>query len=189
MVTLNRNPLFSDVHLAIRLAGILHGSCILKDFSLLAHAILPDHVHFLVWKDFERGLENPRSKMGVGSPAHRERSISFESGLSSPRAKRMVTDAIESRVYFRSVLSRARRERSHQVNSTISQLVQSIKGTFSRSVHQGRIWQPRFYSTIVAHPTQYHHVLRYIVFNHQKHLAPKKFEKPPYVFVGERIPD
>jgi REP element-mobilizing transposase RayT len=59
-------PLLADERLARRLSEIIREACGMHGFDLIIHAILPTHVHLLVWHNkFTRhaglsGLENPR---------------------------------------------------------------------------------------------------------------------------------
>lgn len=83
--------------------------------------------------------------------------------------------------------------------NTISDLVQSIKGTFSRASRLfpsfdevEKIWQPRFTpdqvrGRIVNTQRRLRNTLQYIRFNHQKHDLPEQpHGQPPYVFLDER---
>jgi len=47
-VTKDRRPLLCDIWLVQRLATMIQMACAMKEFVLLAYAILPDHVHLLV---------------------------------------------------------------------------------------------------------------------------------------------
>jgi hypothetical protein len=65
---------------------------------------------------------------------------------------------------------------------TISHLMQSIKGTFSRKIHRRRIWQPRYHFRIVTTDKQYHNTLNYILNNFKKHELPNKYGRNPYLY-------
>lgn len=62
----------------------------------------------------------------------------------------------------------------------ISELMQSIKGNFSRKVGQGNVWQPRFYTKIVTTPEYLTTVVKYMRHNPIKDELPKKYERKPY---------
>lgn len=74
-----------------------------------------------------------------------------------------------------------------RADRTISDLMQSIKGTFSRSIHQGQIWQPRYNFRIIGSDERFFNTLQYIQFNYLKHDLPAKYGRPPYVFINDKI--
>jgi hypothetical protein len=65
---------------------------------------------------------------------------------------------------------------------TISDLMQSIKGNFSRKIHNGNIWQRRFYHRIVNTDEYLATVIDYIKNNPTKEHLPKKLQKTPYQY-------
>jgi len=71
---------------------------------------------------------------------------------------------------------------------TISDLMQSIKGNFSRNIHVGNVWQKRFYARIVNNRRYLRTVIEYIKHNPEKAELPGKYHKPPYrYFDWEKI--
>lgn len=67
---------------------------------------------------------------------------------------------------------------------TISHLAQSIKGNFSRKLHQGRVWQPWYNFRIVDSDHRFENTLNYIVHNYQKHGLNEKYGRKPYVYLN-----
>ncbi len=66
---------------------------------------------------------------------------------------------------------------------TISDLMQSIKGNFSRKVHMGNIWQRRFYAEVIDSGQHFQGVINYIKSNPIKDDLPRKYHKMPYQFI------
>jgi hypothetical protein len=111
------------------LAEIIHESCRIHQFILLAFCIMPDHVQIMV-------ESNKRTNDGwrkAYSPQQAQRAISSQRGLENPRCGNTFP--------IQRAFSKAR---CGGDSHTISCLMQSIKGTFSRAMHQSRIWQTRF---------------------------------------------
>ena len=67
-------------------------------------------------------------------------------------------------------------------NYNISDLIQSIKGNFSRKLHMGKIWQPRFYTRVVSTRKYLYTVIEYIKYNPVKAELPIKYSKEPYQY-------
>lgn len=73
---------------------------------------------------------------------------------------------------------------------TISDFMHSIKGNYSRKLHIGNIWQPRFHTRIVNTRKYLVTITEYIQNNPLKDSLPKQFTKPPcQYFDWERIRD
>jgi len=60
--------------------------------------------------------------------------------------------------------------------------MQSIKGNFSRKIHNGNIWQRRFYHRIINTDEYLAAVIDYIKNNSIKENLPKKFQQRPYQY-------
>ncbi|MBU0707270.1 transposase [Patescibacteria group bacterium] len=154
---------FDDIGKAGKLASVVFRACKLKRFDLISFCILPEYVHLLVKKHEyhtigECALE--RAHCGGGNGVL---SVTPQSGLSSPRCGKD----------------------GHA--PTLSDLMQSIKGTFSRSIGCGRFWQPRFYYQIVNTDQRLYNTQKYIKNNYQKHDLSKKYSKYPYVYLDKDI--
>lgn len=93
-------------------------------------------------------------------------------GLKSPRLDGIATP--------QSGLSRPRMMNK---SSTLSDLMQSIKGNYSRTRHQGRFWQPRFNFRIVSTEQRFQNTIQYIRDNYRKQNLPARFGVYPYMFV------
>ncbi|MBI4414908.1 MAG: transposase [Candidatus Kerfeldbacteria bacterium] len=53
--TFERVPIFLDEQIALKLGRAIVSACAITEFSILAYAILPDHLHLLVQKS-KRGF-------------------------------------------------------------------------------------------------------------------------------------
>jgi len=170
-VTVGRVCLFQAERAAELLAEIIHESCIMHQFILLAFCIIPDHVQIMV-EPTERINDGWRRAYSPQQERAR-RVISSQRALEKARC---MGNNLQQRG-----LSSPRCGEQH----TVSCLMQSIKGTFSRAMHRGRIWQPRFYFRIVKSERQYENTFQYIRYNYQKHDLPERFGQKPYVYIYE----
>lgn len=145
--------LFEDVQYAELLGRIMVNAGRLKRFDILAYQIMPDHVHVLVFKNnnTDRTLEKVRSTKGI-------------SDIHIPQR----------------TLSRVRDVGKKQSPHTISDLMQSIKGNFSRKVHMGNIWQRRFYAKVIDTDEYLRTVVEYIEYNPIGAGLPAKYKRMPY---------
>ncbi|XOU93898.1 MAG: transposase [Candidatus Kerfeldbacteria bacterium] len=69
---------------------------------------------------------------------------------------------------------------------TISNLIQSIKGNFSRKLHMGNIWQRRFYTRIIDTGKYLRAVTSYIKYNPIKQDLPRKYHELPYQYFNNK---
>lgn len=183
-VTKHRRPLFLASELAERLGIMIHMACRSKGFVPLAYAILPDHVHLMVCAPtlIERALESTRSTIGKAS-VHDKKLTLAEGGLSSSPSTRgdfSTHDKIQSLVEG---------GLSSPPDPTISDLMRSIKGTFSRTLDRGSVWQPGYFCWYLE---QAHDVIRttdYIIHNYQHSNVTDKFGHEPYVWVDRSYLD
>lgn len=67
-----------------------------------------------------------------------------------------------------------------------SELLQSIKGTFSRSLPKGTFWQRRSYILHVESENYLDTLIDYIRFNYTKMNLPKRYGQAPFVCINER---
>ena len=120
---------------------------------------MPEHVHLLVYiNNTDRTLEKVRS-VGI-----KQSLITVpERTLSSVRSNSK---------------NDVRSDKMKQYS--ISDLMQSIKGNFSRKIHIGNIWQKRFYTRIVNNRRYLHSVIEYIKHNPTKAELPLKYYRQPY---------
>ncbi len=161
-VTHQRRPLFRDVRLAERLGTMIRMACQSKGFVPLAYAILPDHVHLLVCERaqyFNVDLAIPERALertrsaGGNTTAQENNPIPVEGGFSKPPS------------------------------FTVAELMQSIKGTFSRTIHQGRIWQPGYFCWYVHDARDASRVTNYIIYNYRGSNLSDIFSREPYVWI------
>jgi len=75
--------------------------------------------------------------------------------------------------------------RSQLKQYNISDLRQSIKGNFSRKLHMGNIWQPRFYTCIINTHQYLRTVIEYIQYNPIKAKLPVKYHLLPYQYCNK----
>lgn len=148
---------FDRTKCAKLLSNIIFQACRLKKCILYAYCIMPDHLHLLVGED-------------MGSHRTFEK-VRWEPG------------EYQSYAHPQSTLSSVRSNKQY----TISDLMQSIKGNFSRQVHQGNIWQPRFNTRIVDNEERLRNTLEYIKYNPKKASLPKKYQKFPCMYFNEKL--
>lgn len=166
-------PLFNKTKYARLLAREIFVSANIKHFDVLSYQIMPDHVHLLTCKT-DRTLENVRSVAGVWSEFKKHDSLVSERTFSKVRSHNGVR--LNNNM------------RSNKKSYTISDLMQSIKGNFSRKIHHGNIWQKRFNARIVNTDEYLETVIDYIKSNPVKENLPKKFQQMPYqYFDGQKI--
>ena len=149
-------PLFERTKYVELLSKETFVSAQIKRFDVLSYQIMLDHVHILTCK---RTLEKVRLGDDFGrTDINIECTISTESTLSSVRS-----------------------DNKHQ--HTISDLIQSVKGNFSRKVNMGNIWQRRFYARIVDNRKYLEMVVHYIKQNPIKAELPPRYCKFPYQYI------
>jgi len=69
----------------------------------------------------------------------------------------------------------------------VGDVLKSIKGTFSRTMLQGHIWQPRYNLRHVMTPEDLERTVLYMQHNYQKHRLPERFGREPYVWLNTSI--
>ena len=161
--TKENSLIFEETKYAELLSKIMLNSGKLKGYNILSYQIMPDHAHLLTIKLSDRTLENVRS--GGCSMVNKtsERTLSrVRSGNSKQQLDK------SSKQY------------------TISDLLQSIKGNFSRKIHSGNIWQKRFYTRIINNQEYLTTITEYIKQNPVKQKLPNKYHRLPYQFFNWR---
>lgn len=196
----HRRWFFVTPQRATRLGQAIQTCCRLKNFDLLAYCILPNHVHLLVRKPragehfgdastaqrtLERarcgGTESSVDKGGCGL-------ASVPRGLESTRSvnEKNATNAGFPDYMFLFPHRRLSSRRCDPViGYTLSDLMQSIKGTFSRTLPTGKFWQHRSNFRIVEHETYLRNVIEYIRYNYRKMDLPERYGQPPFGFINE----
>lgn len=165
-VTKNRQRIFDDPKLAERLGTMSMMAARQKGYTVLAYAILPDHLHLLVYptqtcERTERTFEKARSPhAGGGFFSHRN-----HTALLAGSRRLAVT---------------------RPPDFTVGQLMQSIKGTFARTMQQGHIWQRRYFTWYIDDPPDAERAIEYIVRNWQKSRLDQRFGLAPYLWEDVR---
>jgi len=144
--------LFEDAETAALLSDIMFNAGALKRYDVLACQNMPDHVHLLT-----QCIITDRT-------LERVRSGNEEWILSQTERT------------FSNVRSSIKKQH------TISDLIQSIKGNFSRELHMGNIWQKRFYTRIITTRKYLRTVIQYIQHNPIKAELSPKYHKLPYQY-------
>lgn len=73
---------------------------------------------------------------------------------------------------------------------TVGNLMQSIKGTFSRTLGPGPSWQPGYFNWYVTDPRDLLRITNYVMNNYRKTNLPDYFGREPYVWIDEKqIPE
>lgn len=169
-VTNDRRPIFRDRKLAERLGTMILMACRLKGYTLLVYSILPDHVHLLVTAVTEElALEKASS-----NDLRRASSNDFDLPTADPTDSGRVTSTQQGETRL-----------SRPPSATVSRLMQSIKGTFSRTLQSGHVWQRGSFIWLIDHPDDALRVIEYIRYNYRKTNLPNRFGRSPYVFLDE----
>lgn len=158
----NRAWFFVRPDRANELGQVIKNACSIKNFDPYAYCILPNHVHLLVRKrplnQAQRALEKARCEGEVRLASSQQRRLPnspSQRGLSSPRVKRY----------------------------TLSQLMQSIKGTYSWQTTDEQLWHPRFNFRIIDTEEHFYNTVNYIIHNYKKMNLLDLYGKAPFVFV------
>lgn len=121
----------------------------IKGFDILCYQIMPDYLHMLVYGNRDHNI------------FFSDRTL--ESVRSGENMKSLFT---KSERTFSKVRSHNNLTRSREGDKyNISDLMQSIKGNFSQKIHQGNIWQKRFYSRIISNEFYLENAIEYIKQN------------------------
>ena len=151
---------FENEKYALLLYRTVVKACKIKHYNLVSFCILPDHLHLLAQKnvsaDYPRTLEKVRWECD---------DYDFSYVKSSAGAQRRLSSLHDY---------------------TISNLLQSIKGNFSREIHIGEFWQSRFNFRIVNTEKRLSSTIKYILFNYKKHNLPRKYSKYPYIYCNKQ---
>lgn len=78
----------------------------------------------------------------------------------------------------------SRRSTNH--SPSLSQLLQSIKGTFSRSLPKGSFWQRRSYVLHVESENYLDTLIDYVRFNYTKMNLPERYGQAPFVLINDK---
>lgn len=156
-----RRWFFTNRQRAQRLAETIDTCCAIKGFDLIAYAILPNHVHLLV-----RKLGRLESGRRLESRRPGDKELPEERFLFSRRR-----------------LSSRRRSGVHDY--TLADLMQSIKGTYSRSLPPGRFWHRHSYVRRVDSDEYLANLLDYICHNYQKMELPTWYGQRPFADIRQ----
>jgi len=167
---LDNEWIFQDSRKAELLYEIILNAGKLKYHFVYQFCIMPDHVHILCQTKPpipQSGFSNPRcgtdySKNGI--------------------ADWKVRSAICINDYMKNICDCGRAHKYH-----ISDFIKSIRGTFSRKIHEGQIWHPRFYDKIIDNDDKLWATIDYISNNPIKAGLPKKCRKYPYQFKAHKL--
>lgn len=143
------------------MANIIRQGCEMKRFHLMGFAIIPDHVHFLVLK---MRVHDENATARPFQPARSNPSMVARSNPTQPA-----------------------RLNSSEAVPNISNLVQCIKGFYSRQVHEGKFWQSRYYSRIIDTDEYLANVISYLQGNYLKHELDDKYSQWPYLWLAPNI--
>ncbi len=162
----NRRWFFVTPERAKVLGQAIQTSCEMKGFALFGYCVLPNHVHVMV---------RPRGETVVGnavtSPRTLER-VRCENEI-------IITDA--NYLFPQRRLSSRRCGRDKQYN--LSNLMQSIKGSFSRTMPKGKFWQHRSNFRLVSDQEDFNNKINYIQYNYRKMDLPEYYGRHPWVWI------
>ncbi len=174
----NRQWFFVTPEKTAQLGQTIQTCCRLKRFKLLAYCILPNHIHLLVRK-LSAGED-----LGGATTAQR----TLESARCRRGERLIETKLSEARFLFPHRRLSSRRC-GPDTRDTLSDLMRSIKGTFSRTLPKGKFWQHRSNFRIIETEEYLSNVLNYIIHNYQKMALPAHYGQPPFVYVDQHAVD
>lgn len=164
----NRRWFFVSPERAAKLGQVIQTCCRLKRFGLLAYCILPNHIHLLVGKT---GVDEALGGTGTAQRT-----------LERARCEKGKPDSTISLFPHRRLSSR---RCGPNQRYTLSDLMKSIKGTFSRTLPKGKFWQHRSNFRIVESEEYLGNVIEYIRYNYRKMNLPEKYGQPLFVFIDQ----
>jgi REP element-mobilizing transposase RayT len=160
---LNREWFFEDTAKAKILHEIILNAGDIKNHIVYQFCIMPDHVHLLCKTGYgspHRTLEKVRCGDGGMHDTAHSRNVPFP-GCGAGNKK--------------------------WCRAALSNFIQSIKGTFSRRMHMGHIWQRRFHDEIIETDQHLEGVISYITHNPVKAELPEKWKKYPYQYMNDEL--
>jgi hypothetical protein len=165
--------------LANKLGQAIQTCCHMKRFELLAYCILPNHIHLLV-----RKLQLGETETQCTLESARWGGTMSESEYLFPYRRLSVRQCGPDQRFLPIPPHRrlsSRRCASDQRYS-LSNLMQSIKGSFSRTLPLGTFWQHRSYFRVIDSTECLRNVVSYIRFNYRKMDLPRRCGQSPFVF-------
>lgn len=176
----DRRWFFVTSERAETLGQTIRTCCVMKKFDLLAYCILPNHVHLLVRKlPADENLRSaPTAQRTLGSARCAEKTESFEAEP-LPNANAFLFPR------FLFPYRRLPSRRSLKKRPTLSDLMHSIKSTFSQHLHQGRFWQHRSNFRIVETEEYLSNVIEYIRYNYRKMDLSELYGQLPFMCIDE----
>ncbi|MEK7537646.1 MAG: hypothetical protein AAB619_01580 [Patescibacteria group bacterium] len=168
---------FGTPERAARLGRAIQTCCRMKHFDLLAYCILPNHLHLLVRKLRVDEINNVSSAFR----AHR----TLESARCDEDKKPLSSQALQATNTFLFPHRRLSSRRSFQADRrfTLGDLMKSIKGSFSRTLPKGKLWQHRSNFRIVEDESYFANVVEYVRHNYSKMNLPERYGEAPFVFI------
>ncbi len=158
----DRRWFFVTPERAAVLGKTIQTCCRMKRFELLAYCILPNHVHLLVQKLSLGELYSAQRTLGNARCASSEISSVF---FLFPHRRLPSRRPAPGKRY------------------TLSDLMHSIKSTFSQHLHQGKFWQHRSNFRIIETDDRFYNTVNYIIYNYRKMNLPDFYGQSPFVFV------
>jgi hypothetical protein len=152
---------------------MIHLACRLKGFVPLIYAIMPNHFHLLVCSE---SLAARAQERAHAVSLNQERMVRLRSVANQPgdSVSDLVPKALDGG------LSRLPSDR-------LSKLMQSIKGTFSRTVEHGHVWRRGNYILYLDNGNDATRVATYIINNSKRAGLPTRFSRQPYVWINTKI--
>jgi REP element-mobilizing transposase RayT len=163
---LNREWFFDNKAKAKLLHEIILNAGDIKNHIVYQFCIMPDHVHLLCRTNEDSQVVGSPCTHFVFFPPRTLESVRCGGDQTHHRLRRC--DAGTGRT------------EGGTCGATLSDFIQSIKGTFSRKIHMGHIWQRRFHDEIIGTDKQLSAVIAYITHNHVKAGLPERWGEYPY---------
>lgn len=151
------------------LGQAIQTSCEMKKLTLFGYCILPNHVHMMVM---------PEIMMGNAATSQRTRGRVRCEGGNDGQQHEMTMD---NDSYLYTQRRRPRRRSLHEPQTfTLSDLMHSIKSTFSHALGQGKFWQHRSNFRLVTSQEDFNNKINYITYNYRKMELPETYGKSPW---------
>lgn len=150
------------------LGQAIQTSCAMKKFTLFGYCILPNHVHMMMKPMLECPTTSQRTRGRV------------RCGQINNDCQHDMTYDGASFLYEQRRRPR-RRLLSEPQTFTFSNLMHSIKSTFSHALGQGKFWQHRSNFRLITGQEDFNNKIRYLQYNYRKMELPETFGISPWV--------
>lgn len=172
----NRRWFFVTPERADVLGRAIQTSCKIKKFVLFGYCVLPNHVHMMVMP--------MAAMMGNAAASQRTRGRVRCEGVNKGQQLEMTMD--DGSFLYTERRRPRRRSLPEPQTFTLSDLMHSIKSTFSHALGQGTFWQHRSNFRLVTSQEDFNNKINYIMYNYRKMALFENFGQAPWVYIDWR---